>query len=218
MLDRPRAYAYIDGFNLYYGLLKRQIGVARGHTKWLDIPRWLRLVAKNVDLLHVRYFTASITSPPHDPDRSERQDRYLRALAALPDVTIHLGHFLEKTVRVPLADTWPHEPQFVRVRLPEEKGSDVNLAVFLLLNAFDDRFDIAIVVSNDSDLTTAIEVVTRRFQKQVWVFSPYKRVSYALRKVASHYRVLRLGPVLASQFPPVVRDAQGNEIMKPLSW
>jgi uncharacterized LabA/DUF88 family protein len=218
MIARPRAYAYVDGFNLYYGLLRRHRPEGQLHLKWLDIPRWLRLVAKDVDLLHVRYFTARVTSPPHDPGRSERQDRYLRALATLPEVTIHFGHFLEKTSVAPLADSWPHRPRFVKVKVPEEKGSDVNLAIFLLVDAMDDLYDVALVVSNDSDLAGAIEQVRRRFGKQVWVLSPHKRVSYALRQVAAKYTELRVGPAAVCQLPDVVRDARGNEIMRPATW
>jgi uncharacterized LabA/DUF88 family protein len=218
MAARPRAYAYVDGFNLYYGLLKRHRPQDSLRLKWLDIPRWLRTIAKRVDPVHVRYFTARVTSPPHDPDRSERQDRYLRSLATLPGVSIHYGHFLEKTVVAPLAGSWPHSPQFVKVTVPEEKGSAVNLAVFLLKDAMEGLYDVALIISNDSDLAGAIEMVRRTFQKEVWVLSPHRRPSYALRRVATKYAKLRIGPVAACQLPEVVRDALGNEIRRPSSW
>lgn len=42
----------------------------------------------------------------------------------------------------------------------EEKGSDVNLAVHLLNDAWKDLFDVGVVVSNDTDLVTPIRMVT----------------------------------------------------------
>ena len=44
----------------------------------------------------------------------------------------------------------------VRVMKTEEKGSDVNLATYLLVDAFEDRFDVAVIISNDSDLKEPI--------------------------------------------------------------
>jgi hypothetical protein len=67
-------------------------------------------------------------------------------------------------------------------------------------------------------LAGAIEQVRRRFGKQVWVLSPHKRVSYALRQVAAKYTELRVGPAAVCQLPDVVRDARGNEIMRPATW
>ncbi len=53
--------------------------------------------------------------------------RHLRALATLPSVSIHLGSFLTKPARMPLAEPQPGGPKFADVLKTEEKGSDVNL-------------------------------------------------------------------------------------------
>ena len=42
---------------------------------------------------------------------------------------------------------------------PEEKGSDVNLATYLVADGFRDLYDTAVVVSNDSDLAEPLKLV-----------------------------------------------------------
>ena len=78
--------------------------------------------------------------------------------------------------------------QTVAVLKTEEKGSDVNLATYLLMDAFDQDYELALVVSNDSDLVGPIEVVQRRFGLPVGVVNPHRTTSHALRVAASFYR------------------------------
>ena len=81
----------------------------------------------------------------------------------------------------------------------EEKGSDVNLATYLLLDAFDNDYDTAIVVSNDSDFIHPIEVVRRRFGKTSRNPEPTaaRDVSQDLRKVP----LTSIGPFDAGCWP-----------------
>ena len=60
----------------------------------------------------------------------------------------------------------------IRGQKPREKGSDVNLASYLLLDAFDRDYEVALVISNDSDLTHPIELVRERFGVRVGVAPP----------------------------------------------
>ena len=86
----------------------------------------------------------------------------------LPGVTVHYGHFLATRPTMPRADS----PGSVRVVKYEEKGTDVNLATHLLLDAFDGDCEGALVISNDSDLTEPIRVVRERFGRPVGVAFP----------------------------------------------
>ena len=99
----------------------------------------------------------------------------------------------------------------------EEKGSDVNLASYLLLDGFDDEYEMAVVVSNDSDLELPIRMARTRLAKQVGVFDPSRRRSFELYNAASWYRPLRQGPLSASLFPDTLSDAKGP-ITKPAGW
>ncbi|SEU34124.1 NYN domain-containing protein [Nonomuraea wenchangensis] len=137
---------YVDGFNLYYGCLK---GTS---YKWLDLSALCRKLLPRDDITRIRYFTARITARPGDPDSPTRQDTYLRALGTIPQMSVHYGHFQETRPRMPLATPDPSGPRTVKVIKTEEKGSDVNLASYLLLDSFHGDCDVAVVISNDSDL------------------------------------------------------------------
>ncbi len=99
----------------------------------------------------------------------------------------------------------------------EEKGSDINLASYLLLDGFDDEYELAVVISNDSDLVLPIRMARTRLGKQVGVFDPSRRRSFELHNAASWYRPLRQGPLGASLFPDSLSDAQGR-FTKPAGW
>ena len=96
----------------------------------------------------IRYFTALVTSRPGDPTQAQRQQAYLRALQTVPNLTIHYGHLLPKTKRRPLARRPRTGPRVVEILDTEEKGSDVNLASYLLLDGFEDEYELAVVISN----------------------------------------------------------------------
>ena len=99
----------------------------------------------------------------------------------------------------------------------EEKGSDVNLATYLLLDGFQRDYELAAVISNDSDLVHPIEVVRRDLELPVWVINPHRKTpSWALRNAASAYRSVREGALRSSQFPETLQDRVG-ELHKPPS-
>ena len=201
-----RANVYIDGLNLYYRAL-------RGTPyRWLDVGKLTRLLLPQHDIRRIRYFTALVTNRPSDPTQAQRQQAYLRALQ-----TVHYGHLLAKKKRRPLVQQ-PHTgPRIVEVLDTEEKGSDVNLASYLLLDGFEYEYELAVVVSNDSDLELPIRLARTRLDKQVGVFDPSRRRSFELHNAASWYRPLRRGPLSGSLFPDNFSDAQG-QITKPKGW
>lgn len=213
MQDDPaiRTNIYVDGFNLYYRALR-----GTPH-RWLDLGRLADLLLPRHTTGRIRYFTALVTSRPGDPTQGQRQQAYLRALQTVPNLTIHYGHFLPKTKRRPLARRPRTGPRVVEILDTEEKGSDVNLASYLLLDGFEDEYELAVVISNDSDLQLPISIAHTRLGKQVGVFDPSRRRSFELYDAASWYRRLRRGPLSASLFPDTLSDERGP-ITKPDGW
>lgn len=201
---------YIDGFNLYYGALK---GTA---YKWLNPLDLCRVALKKYHVFHrLRYFTAKVLPRPHDPGQPLRQSLYLRALQTLPNVSIHLGHFLVHNIRMPLTSNPAHKVEVVKV---EEKGSDVNLATHLLNDAHMGDFACAVVISNDSDLVEAIKIVRCQLGRTVVVLSPHQASpSRELRREASLFKPFRAHWLSASQFPAILVDAKGT-FRKPPEW
>ena len=165
----------------------------------------------------IRYFTARVKPTPNDPQKAQRQQTYLRALATIPNLSIHEGHFLSNVVEAPLANPVAGRPRTAWILRTEEKGSDVNLATYMLLDAYDADYELAVVISNDSDLKTPIEAVRHRLGLTAGVLNPHPNISYALKGVASFYRPIRKGALQASQFPSQVTDAHGS-FTKPTGW
>jgi hypothetical protein len=209
-----RTKFYIDAFNLYYGCLKGS------PHKWLDLEAFGRLSFPGHQVHRIRYFTALVKARPSDPQQPIRQQTYLRALRTLTCVSIHLGHYLQKSVLMPYATPPSGGPAKVRVLKSEEKGSDVNLATALLVDAFESDFEQAVIVSNDSDLAYPLEVVRTKFGLPVVVLFPCggnRTPSYHLSKVASASPIINPAHLAAAQFPNPMRDANG-QFHKPASW
>ena len=163
---KPRTSVYIDGFNLYYGALKGT------PFKWLDLRALCQAYLPNNDIDHIKYFTARISARPNDPLQPARQQAYLRALSTIPVVDIIYGHYLSHKVKARLANPEPGKNPYVDIIKTEEKGSDVNLAAHLLHDAHLDRFDIAVVVSNDSDLLEPIKLARGELGKSSVLNNP----------------------------------------------
>ena len=206
-----RTSLYIDGFNRYY------LSLRGTPYRWLDLGKLARLVLPQHDIVRIRYFTTRVVNRPGEPTKGQRQQAYLRALQTIPNLTIHYGHFLEKKMRRPLAQYPGTGPRVVEVLDTEEKGSDVNLASHLLLDGFEDEYELAVVVSNDSDLQLPITMVRDRLGKRIGVLDPSSRRSFELHNAASWYRPLHQGPLGASLFPDTLSDDRGP-ITKPAGW
>jgi hypothetical protein len=210
-----RTIVYVDGFNLYYGCL-------RGTPyRWLDLNALCRALLPKNDVVAIKYFTATVAARPGDPDQPNRQMAYLRALRTIPHLEIHLGHFLSHTVRmpepIPPGAPTTAKPTYVQVVKTEEKGSDVNLATHLLVDAFDSRFDVAALITNDSDLAAPVRVVCGRLKKPVGIICPREHVSTTLRGCATFIKKIREGVLRTSQFAVELTDRDGT-FRKPATW
>lgn len=206
-----KTIVYVDGFNLYYGAVKNT------PYKWLDIPRMCRSLLPKNDIIKVKYFTARVSARAGDPDQPTRQDAFLRALGTLPDVEIVFGRFLTSEVTRRIANPAPGGPRYCRVIKTEEKGSDVNIATHMLRDAFLGKIEVAVLVTNDSDLAEPVRIVREELRKPVGILNPHKRPSFELLKCATFIKPIRRGVLAASQLPPQLKDAHGV-ITKPSKW
>lgn len=204
---------YVDGFNLYNRCLKDT------PYKWLDIRALIHALSfTSGQLVLIRYFTAHLSNRPSDPGISQRQQTYLRALRTLPELTIHLGQFKPREVKGALIDERTRRPgRVVTVQKFEEKGSDVNIASYMLADGFMGVYDSPILISNDSDLSAPIQLIREKIGKPVGLVSPEKYHMTELAKYASYKRKIRSEHLAASQFPPVLVDQHGT-FKKPPSW
>ena len=171
-----RVIAYIDGFNLYHGL--RSKCFPENHWDkpwrnyyWLDLEKWMgRYLKDGQTLAKIKYFTARVSG---DPDKEKRQSDFLDAISTLSCIKIIEGRY-EPTKCICRRCYWLNE-------MPNEKMTDVNIAVEMIRDAYCDAFDVAFLVSGDSDLTAPIVAIRELFpDKPVVLIFPPNRFSKSL--------------------------------------
>jgi hypothetical protein len=205
-----RTIVYIDGFNLYYGAV-------RGTPwKWLDLARFFHQVRPADSITRVRYFTAMVTGPT-----KPNQELYLKALATTPLVDVILGKFKAKNVECKVSSCTQPGRRFFKSQ--EEKRTDVNIAVSMLDDAYQDLCDNLVLVSGDSDLVPAIRTIKDRFHnKRVIVYVPAQHPqrghAVELRGCADINRDLPLNLLKPCQFANPLPDGNGGFIAKPTAW
>jgi hypothetical protein len=197
-------------------------------------------VLPGLSINRIRYFTALVKPRPSDPHIRLRQEIYIRALETLPNLTVHHGHFLQSEVSMRLVSPPPSGPRSALVFKTEEKGSDVNIATYMLADAFRKDCDQLIVITNDSDLAEPVRIINKELLIPVGIFNPHTadtarrssrisgrpfqpaRPSIQLNKFAKFNRGITSegaqSPMAQSQFPPQLTDAQGRTITRPPSW
>ena len=188
-----RVVVYIDGFNLYYGL--RTVGL---HTsRWLDLVAMSeKLIRPNQRLSLVRYFTARVSG-----SRGERQRVYLDALYARGGIEIDYGVIARH------GSKW------------EEKQTDSNIVRRVIEDAFDNRFEVAIIISGDSDLVPAImHIKDRHPNKQAVVVFPPSRKSSHLGAVANGSYPIGKNLIRSCRLPNPVEDMEGRKLWAPKGW
>ena len=212
-----RVITYIDGFNLYYGMK------AKGWRRyyWLNLQQLAaNLLKPGQSLETTKYFTARISAGgPQTPpalkskmtNKWKRQSAYLEALGTLTHFQIFYGHYLGKIITCQnCKNTW---------QTHEEKMTDVCIGTELLLDAFRDGFDTAILVSGDSDLVPPVEAVRRYFPaKRIVVAFPPERISMRLKQSASAFFTIGEAKLRQSQFPDQVVKPDGFVLNRPPEW
>jgi len=205
-----RSIVYIDGFNLYYGALR---GTS---NKWLDLESYFRRLRPDDDIELIRYFSALTKGAS-----KRRQQTYLRALATTASVEVILGKFKSRRIFCRVPDcTFEGRRHF---HAPEEKRTDVNIAIWMVDDAYNDRADRFILVSGDSDLVPPLSLIKSRFpEKELIVYVPARSevrgAATELRAVSDRHRTLPNTLLARSQFAALVPDGSGGKIEKPEGW
>jgi len=200
-----RVVAYVDGFNLYYGL--RSKGWKRFY--WLNIPDLIRLFLRpGQRLVKTKYFTTIVQQPE---DKRLRQAVFLDALRTLPDFSIYYGQFLSDTKVC-------HNCGYTYTTY-HEKMTDVNIAVELMADALKDLFDVAFLVSADSDLVGPVRLIKRLFHpKRVVAIFPPDRFSSQLEQISNGILHINHVELSKSQFPEEVVTPGGVILRRPNQW
>ena len=173
--EKQRVSFYFDGFNFYNGLKDK----CRKSPEWRDFY-WIDFVKlcqaflpQDQVLQKVKYFTA----PPLNSGKRSRQATLFAANKLLnPGVfEIIQGKYYKKNVTCKLCGGVFQQP--------EEKRTDVNISLELMLDCFNDNTDKLVLVTADSDLISTVQAVKKYFpQKTLKIYFPPLRSSGELLK------------------------------------
>ena len=199
-----RVIAYIDGFNLFYGLKSSKMS----QCKWLDLRKLIAaLLIEHQVLVAVKYFTSPVKN---DSSKQMRQSTYLSALEH-SGVTVVYGHFKSISATCTACSHRWNETK--------EKMTDVNIATEMITDAFQNQFDLALLISGDSDLVPPIKAIRRYFTtKKVLAVFPPERHSNELKETANASLNLRRKTIQNAQFPSRIILANGFVLKAPEGW
>ncbi len=217
-----RTIVFVDGYNLYYGLLRKS------KLKWLDLYSLFNEHALDdrANLLEVRYYTAPVLGRMSDDSRStQRQRTYLQALRKMyPEKLVIIeGKILATTPFQRLVHPIPEAPHLEKVRVFDfnEKKTDVNLASDMLAGAWTDAFDQAVLCSNDSDLEGAFSTIKKYLPHiRLGLVAPilgedHRHISKDLSKHADWSKILSQVHLKNSQLPERIPS---SHLCKPDTW
>lgn len=227
-----RVAMFVDGFNFYNGVFRGDPMKSSPQTKWLDPLKLGNAICRQLgidgEIVRVHYCSAPALPGVGDPRQVTRQQHFLRALSGLPGVVLTLGQHTEnrKYVRRLAADNRTAIGRPVLAMVREEKGSDVNLATFLVRDAALNEYDTALLVSNDSDLVNAVRIARLDFGRRVVVVSPVingprgkkVRVTNQLRDAADQSLVLDVTLLKNCRLADPALDSEGREVHCPAEW
>lgn len=168
----------------------------------------LNLLKADQELILTKYFTSRISLPK---DKQHRQSVFIEALETLNDFQIYYGHYLTNP-RICTKCGY-------RMMIPSEKMTDENIAVEMMSDAFQDRFDIALLISADSDLTAPVKMIKGLFpEKKVVVAFPPLRNSIQLQQTANAFLTIGRSVFAKSIFADEVQKAEGYILHRPTEW
>ena len=167
-MHTDRVAIYIDGSNLYHSL-----NTAYGRND-LGFEKFSALLAGSRRLVRMYYYNAPLDQTK-DSARYKAQQRFFQALKSVPYLELRLGRMVYRN--------WPQEQ-------PYEKGVDVKISIDMLVHSQNKNYDVAVLVSGDSDFEDALQAVKNNGQ-HVEVALLGQNTSQRLRDVAD--KVIDLG-------------------------
>lgn len=206
MSGKQKVIIYIDGFNFYYGLKSKNWK----KYYWLDVVAFFQnFIRPHQELVEVIYFSAT----PHDKGKYDRQDLFFSANKVNPKFKLVLGRYLPKQYKCKKCTNIHHTF--------EEKETDVKIATTMIGDVVNNRCDISILVSADSDLISPIDFIRNyKPQHKIFVYFPPNRFSSNLNGLANSTKKLDGSSLIfaKSLLPDSVTLPNGFIINKPPTW
>ena len=204
-MDKKRIVFFFDGFNFYHSLKDNR---KYWDFLWLDYRKLAELFTPKTCILQdVVYFTAYTLWKPNS---KRRHQDYIRVLT-IKGVSVIFGKFKTRDRFCKVC----HQKYLGH----EEKQTDVNISVNILLWALHDRFDEIVLSTADSDILPAVKALKQEFpHKILTLLLPIGRRSNELEGLADKVMYVKEKHLRASQFPNDVKLPDGSTIHRPGKW
>ncbi len=150
-MEKERVAIYIDGSNFYHYLKDKEIGSKKGDK--FDFCKFIDYLVGDRECISKRYYTGifrNIDGTTRSQELVRGQQKFLSKIEN-DGFKLKGGKILYDGGR------------------PREKGTDVKIAVDLIIGAVDNIYDTAIVVSSDTDLIPAIKYAKYKEKKIEYV-------------------------------------------------
>lgn len=216
MENNKTATVYIDGFNLYYGMMNK----GWGSFRWLNLYTFAeKIIPSDYKLGHVWYFTSKIKG---DESKHNRQQNYLNALKAMGQIKIEYGNYQSVDSRCKHCGDTPIlcsgcENKHIKTT---EKMTDVNLSTYMITDCIEGLTNCVVLVSGDSDYRAPLMQIKRLFPSILRVVAyPPKRKNPAIEKLFDLQNETTKDVFAGSQLPnPVKNKKNGKKYYKPTTW
>jgi uncharacterized LabA/DUF88 family protein len=197
-VSKKRVFAYFDGSNFYHHL-KENYGVK--NINFYEISN--QVLDPSVESLQqIKYYNSPINQQD-DPAGYAKQLKFFGRLRSTPLVQVLLGNLRKRplnkininclncgfqraeSIQCPVCKKLIDVRNCFRY---SEKGVDVQLAIDLLLDAMNNKYDVAFLFSSDADFVPAIHHIVKKLKKDVMYCHFPKPRTDALRIACSESR------------------------------
>lgn len=222
-MTKKKAIAYIDGLNLYHGVIDRKNIPSKGYKPfsaerpWGDLL-WLNLESfinsyriPNLELIKIKFFQA----PSYKPDSLTRQQVYQNALLSLKTIDESSFFFGEFRPNISRCSNCGYEHVHYI-----EKRTDAAMSTEILSDFFLNNCDAIIIVGGDSDQIPVIEKIRAlNPAKDVYVIFPPSRKSKAIYQMLGqkYCRNISHKMLVNNQLPDTL-EVNGFKIEKPQEY
>ena len=168
---KERVSIYFDGSNFYHKLKTKEISIK--NTSKFDYAEFSKWLARGREIVSVRYYVGVVK----DRTTDRKVQKLIKEQQKLFSHLKRNGLVVKEGYLVKSGGSF------------HEKGVDVKIAVDLLVGAYEDFYDSAILISSDNDLIPAINKIKSSGKKVEYIGFKHQP-SYGLQKNATSSRLL----------------------------
>lgn len=178
IIKKERVIIFIDGSNFYHRLKEPEVNIK--NQLQFDFKSFANWLSRKRKIVQMNYYVGRVRAKPSNKKAMKLMSNQQRLSAKFRDQgwKMYFGYLLKSNKKY------------------HEKGVDVKIAVDLLVGAYENKYDTAILVSSDTDLIPAISKVKELGKKIEYIGFSHKP-SFAMQKHVTLSRLLIRDEILS---------------------